>query len=171
MTFGNSAPRKIIAKGMISLSNGKDKAKNVLYVDGLKHNLLGVSQMCDQGYDAIFKAKKCQIKSISTGEIVVVDVRIENNFYVLKEKTKRCYLTKIDEISLWHKRLGYMNFDQIINMRNKNVSKDPQRLSKLENTICKSFQLGKKDRAHFKEKENSTSKPLLNISFSHHRSC
>jgi hypothetical protein len=39
VTFGNDAPRKIKGKGMVSLSNGKGKAQDVLLVDGLKHNL------------------------------------------------------------------------------------------------------------------------------------
>jgi hypothetical protein len=43
VTFGNDAPGKIKGKGMVSLSNGKGKAQDVLLVDGLKHNLLSVS--------------------------------------------------------------------------------------------------------------------------------
>ena len=43
VTFGNDAPRKIKGKGMVGLSNGKGKAQDVLFVDGLKHNLLSVS--------------------------------------------------------------------------------------------------------------------------------
>jgi hypothetical protein len=31
-----------------NLSNGKGKAQDVLFVDGLKHNLLSVSQVCDK---------------------------------------------------------------------------------------------------------------------------
>jgi len=56
--------------------------------------------MCDQGYDVLFKAKIYQIKSRSTRKIVVEVVRIYNNVYVLKEKTKRCSLLEIDEIWL-----------------------------------------------------------------------
>jgi hypothetical protein len=47
VTFGNNAPGKIKGKGMVSLSNGKGKYQDVLFVDGLKHNLLSVSQVCD----------------------------------------------------------------------------------------------------------------------------
>jgi hypothetical protein len=46
-TSGNDAPRKIKGKGMVSLSNGKGKAQYVLFLEGLKHNLLSVSQLCD----------------------------------------------------------------------------------------------------------------------------
>jgi hypothetical protein len=46
-TFGNDALRKIKGKGIVSLSNGKRKAQDVFFVEGLKHNLLSVSQVCD----------------------------------------------------------------------------------------------------------------------------
>ena len=47
VSFGNDTPTIIKGKGSIFLKE-KVKARNVMYVDGLKHNLLSVSQMCDQ---------------------------------------------------------------------------------------------------------------------------
>jgi hypothetical protein len=47
VTFGNDALGKIKGKGMVSLSNSKGKAQDVLFLEGLKHNLLSVSQVCD----------------------------------------------------------------------------------------------------------------------------
>jgi len=43
VTYGNDAPGRIRGKGMVSFKNGKGKAQDVLFVDGLKHNLLSVS--------------------------------------------------------------------------------------------------------------------------------
>ena len=48
VSFGNDISAAIKGKGVAQLKE-KVKAGNVLYVDGLKHNLLSVSQMCDQG--------------------------------------------------------------------------------------------------------------------------
>jgi len=48
VSFGNDTPAVIKGKGSVFLKE-KVKAGNVMYVDGLKHNLLSVSQMCDQG--------------------------------------------------------------------------------------------------------------------------
>jgi hypothetical protein len=61
VTFGNDASVKIKRKGMVSLSNGKGKAQDVLLVDGLKHNLLSVSQMCDRGCIVFFTSKDYKI--------------------------------------------------------------------------------------------------------------
>lgn len=144
VTFGNNAPGKIVGKGVVSLPSGKGKAKNVLFVDGLKHNLLRWYHMCDQGYDVIFKAKNCQIKSLGIGKVIAKDVRIDSNVYCLKYKTKRCFLSKIDEIWAWYRRLGHLNFDQIVKLGKKNSIKDLPKLSKHENAIYRSFQLGKK---------------------------
>ena len=42
VTFGNDAQGKIKGTRMVKLSNGKGKSKDVLFVDGLKHNILSV---------------------------------------------------------------------------------------------------------------------------------
>jgi hypothetical protein len=48
ITFGDNATTRIAGRGTLSLDNGKTKIDNVLYVEYLEHNLLNVSQMCDQ---------------------------------------------------------------------------------------------------------------------------
>ena len=69
---------------MVSLSNGKGKSKDVLLVDGLKHNLLSVSQMCDTGCEVVFTSKDCKIKSVKSEQVVSKGIRTGNNVYVLK---------------------------------------------------------------------------------------
>lgn len=98
--------------------------------------------MCDQGYDVNFKAKKCQTKSIGTREIIVEVERKNNNVYALKEKIERCSLSKIDESWLRHKRLGQLNFDQIVKLSKNNVFKDLRKMSKLDNTHLKILLIG-----------------------------
>ena len=56
VTFGNDTPATIKGKGSVFLKE-KVKANEVMYVDGLKHNLLIVSQMCDQGTEVVFSSK------------------------------------------------------------------------------------------------------------------
>ena len=75
VTFGNDATGRIRGKGMVSLSNGKGKSQDVLFVDGLKHNLLSVSQMCDKGCEFLFTAKDCKIKEVSSGKRVAKGMR------------------------------------------------------------------------------------------------
>jgi hypothetical protein len=67
VTFGNDAPGKIRGKGMVSLSNDKGKAQYVLFVDGLKHNLLSFSQAYDRVCKVVFTSKDCKIQSMNLG--------------------------------------------------------------------------------------------------------
>jgi hypothetical protein len=60
---------------MVSLSNGKGKAQDVLFVDGLKHNLLSVSQVCDKGCEVFFTSKDCKIKALSSGQLIAKGIR------------------------------------------------------------------------------------------------
>jgi len=69
-SFGNDTPAAIKGKGTAQLKE-KVKEGNVLYVDGLKHNLLSVSQMCDQGTEVIFRSNGCSVRDLDTGKTVI----------------------------------------------------------------------------------------------------
>jgi hypothetical protein len=75
VTFGNDAPGKVKGKRIVSLSNGKKKAQDVLLVENLKHNLLSVSQVCDRGCEVVFTSKDCKIKSVDSGKLVAKGIR------------------------------------------------------------------------------------------------
>jgi hypothetical protein len=69
-TFGNNSSARIVGKCTISLDNGNTKTQNVLHVEELKHNLLSVSQMRDQGYNLTFHSKGCEIRKEGLGRLV-----------------------------------------------------------------------------------------------------
>ncbi|RVX03500.1 hypothetical protein CK203_027856 [Vitis vinifera] len=54
VTFGDYAKRKIIGQGNID-NDTSSLIENILLVDGLKHNLLSISQLCDKGFKVIFE--------------------------------------------------------------------------------------------------------------------
>lgn len=83
--YGDNVIAKIVAKWILSLDNGKIKIENDFYVEGLKHNLLSVSQMCDQEYNLTFHAQICEIMKASIGKLVAQESAIENNLYNLSE--------------------------------------------------------------------------------------
>ena len=60
VTFGNDRAGKIKGKGLVRLSNGRGEAQDVIFVDGLKANLLSVSQICDKGCEVLFRAQYCE---------------------------------------------------------------------------------------------------------------
>ena len=59
--------------------------EQVLLIDGLKHNLLSISQLCDEGNIVIFEYDKCIIKSPETKKTRFVAQR-RKNMYVLQLK-------------------------------------------------------------------------------------
>ena len=80
VTFGNDGSAKIIGKGISSLGNERAKAKNVLLIENMKHNLLSVSQLCDQlAYDS----QKCEIRNEKSSRLVTTTFRSPNNIYIL----------------------------------------------------------------------------------------
>lgn len=61
VAFGDGNTTKIMGKGIIEIP-GVLTLEDVLFVDGLKHNLLSISQICDFGYDVAFTKDDCHIR-------------------------------------------------------------------------------------------------------------
>ena len=96
--FGDCKSAEVIGKGDVRLGSKGCEAKDVLLVKDMKHNLLSVSQMCDQGHELLFIAKECRIMKANTHQVVGTAARNKDNVYVLNSvKNERCYLSKVDE--------------------------------------------------------------------------
>ena len=63
---------------------------------------------------------------------------------------------------IWHKRSCDINFDNLVIISNMRRVRGLPKLKKLENIICKQFQLGKMTKSSFKSKTR-TSKGILEI--------
>ncbi|XP_052478386.1 uncharacterized protein LOC105775394 [Gossypium raimondii] len=63
-TFGDNSKGLIEDIGSIDI-NSSILIKSVLYVNGLKHNLLSISQLCDKGFKVIFESNGCKVVDIS----------------------------------------------------------------------------------------------------------
>ena len=83
-TFGNDNSSKILGKGIVSLGSTDASTKNVLLIENMKHNLLSVSQMCDQGHILIFNSKEHEIRKEGLDKLVETTTRTPNNIYILK---------------------------------------------------------------------------------------
>jgi hypothetical protein len=85
VSLGNDDSTKIIGKGTVRIGNKNTKEKNVLLVEDMKHNILSVSQMCDQVHKVTFNSKKCKIGKEGLGKLIVASARTSSNIYVLSE--------------------------------------------------------------------------------------
>jgi hypothetical protein len=88
VAFGDDSSTKILGEGVVELGRKNVKAKNVLLVEYLNHNLLSVSKMCDQGYTLMFDSQRCKIRKNNSGRLVATATIRPNNIYIL-EMNKR----------------------------------------------------------------------------------
>ena len=122
ISFGNDNSAKIIGKGTVNLRSKDSTKKNVLLVEDMKHNLLSVSQMCDQGHILVFDSKKCEIRKEESRKLVATTIRTPSNIYVLNEIGKEiCFLGKGDESWLWGRRISHINFDNRVQVSKREV--------------------------------------------------
>jgi len=135
--FGNNDGAKIIGRGTVKINDGKIRSEEVLFVIGLKHSLLSVSQICDRGHDVTFKKHGFEIRRANNGRLVAVGIRTCKNLYTLIEISNgSCILEKEDEDWLWHKRLGHISFDNLVKISSKGEIRDIPSIRKPPNSIC-----------------------------------
>ena len=104
VSFGNDDLDRIIGRCTIRIGNKNTMEENVLLVEDMKHNLLSVSQMCDQDHKLVFDLQKCEIRKEYSGRVVAIVVRTPSNIYILNEIAKeKCGLGKEDEVWPWHR--------------------------------------------------------------------
>ena len=66
--FSDNGKGKIIGIGKVHITPS-NSISNVLLVDGLKHNLLSISQFCDKGFQVVFKSSYYMISSPDLNEV------------------------------------------------------------------------------------------------------
>ena len=127
----------------------------------MKHNLLSVSQMFDQGHVLMFTSKDCKIRREESGKLVATATRTPNNIYILDEiKRERCFLGKEDESWIWHRRMRHIHFGNLIKVSKHQAVREMPKIHKPKIGICEACQHGKQTRVEFKTKEHSTTRPL-----------
>ncbi|XP_050935673.1 uncharacterized protein LOC107991877 [Cucumis melo] len=79
---------------------------------GLSANLISISQLCDQGYHVSFSKDRCNVVD-NQNKIFLSGTRLSDNYYHWDSKVSICNLSKVEEASLWHKRLGHISGSSI----------------------------------------------------------
>ncbi|RVW45267.1 hypothetical protein CK203_110174 [Vitis vinifera] len=81
VTFGDNSKERII--GQDNIGNGTSSLiESVLLVDGLKHNFLSISQLCDKGFKVIFEASHCIIKDMQNDKTIFMGHRCDNVYAI-----------------------------------------------------------------------------------------
>nr|GEV19805.1 hypothetical protein [Tanacetum cinerariifolium] len=141
--FGGGAKGgKITGKGTIR--TGKLDFKDVYFVKEHQFNLFSVSQMCDKKNSVPFTDTECFVLSydfkLADESHVLLKVHRNNNMYsidmknIVSKKDLTCLVGKAtnDELMLWHRRLGHINFKNINKIVKDNLVRGlPQNVLKM----------------------------------------
>ena len=164
VTFEDNAKGKIIGIGNVGNPDNLS-IKNVLLVDGLKHNLISINQLCDKGYKVTFDKKECTIIDSKTNVITFTRIR-KNNVYKIKisyepNNVISCLAASNDENWLWHRRLGHTSMSQLSKLSKGDLVIGLPKLDFKNDKLCDACQFRKQFKTSFKSKDKiSTSKPL-----------
>ena len=88
VTFGDNGKEKIIGIDNIAITPFT-YIENVLLVDGVKHNFLSISQLCDKSYKVVFESSMC---------IVTSPINVSIRF--IRHRHGNVYIIDLDDLSL-----------------------------------------------------------------------
>ena len=114
VTLGDNTTCQVLGSGTIKVTSLLTIEK-VLFVEGLKHNLLSISQLCDKGFQICFTNSNCTLKL--NNNINLEGFRVDNiykiNFDNLEKHGDICLKTTLDESWLWHRRLCHASMNTL----------------------------------------------------------
>ncbi len=138
VAFGGNQQGQIIGIGKVGKENSTS-IDNVFYVKGLKHNLMSITQFCDNGYSVTFDKSKCEIRKLD--QTVVFIVARYNNLYKidfddLSNQLVTCLYSSSDEKWLWHRRARHINLKHLSKLQKLDLVKGLPKISFKSNLLC-----------------------------------
>ena len=161
VSYGDGNTGRTLGYGKIEIGNVI--IENVALVDGLKHNLLSVSQLTDRGYDVKFTSTHGEVVCKKTGKVALIGPRLDN-MYVAKlhlntdDGPTKCLLTKasVDESWNWHKKLSHLNFSNLNELVKRDLVRGLPKVLFTPDGLCDSCQKCKQRRTSHKSKAESS---------------
>ena len=146
VTFGDRSKLVIRGIGTIDIPSLL-VFEDVWFVDGLKANLLSISQIYDNGLNVMFTKYECEILN-DGGECICVGIRIADNCYgITPSINHKCYSVKINQVDLWHQWLRHASHKQIEKVSKCEAVLGLPKFEKIEKSICGPCQIGKQVKA------------------------
>nr|GEX37105.1 retrovirus-related Pol polyprotein from transposon TNT 1-94 [Tanacetum cinerariifolium] len=131
----------------------------VAYVNGLKHNLIIINQLCDAHFKVLFTKTQETIFN-QNNEVVLICLR-RRVVYVIdmssyNVESNACFFANASPSVnwLWHKRLSHLNFKNINKLAKQNLVAGLPSLTFSKYKTCSTCEKGKHHRASFKSKRS-----------------
>ncbi|MCO5610814.1 hypothetical protein L7F22_065055 [Adiantum nelumboides] len=149
VTCANNAsyPIKGVGKILITISDGSDLClPDVLYVRGIKKNLLSVSSLAKNGLRVIFEDDRCIVRDRENGYSLITTGTLENGLFVLdcyEKQIQACIAeTKtqaMQDAELWHARFGHVGYGSLMTLQRHNMdgsARATQKLQLVHSDVC-----------------------------------
>ncbi|MCO5610675.1 hypothetical protein L7F22_064916 [Adiantum nelumboides] len=153
VTCANNAsyPIKGVGKILITISDGSDLClPDVLYVPGIKKNLLSVSSLAKNGLRIIFEDDRCIVRDRENGYSLITTGSLENGLFMLDRYEKQIQAciaeTKtqaMQDAELWHARFGHVGYGSLMTLQRHNMMHDLSLLEMPPRHVCEGCVLGK----------------------------
>ncbi|GKC79645.1 integrase, catalytic region, zinc finger, CCHC-type containing protein [Tanacetum coccineum] len=124
--FRNDHVGKILGYGDYQFGNVT--ISRVYYVEGLRHNLFFIGQLCDSNLEVAFRQHTCFIRNLEGVDLLTGSQG--NNMYTLSLRDMMsspiCLLSKASKTKswLWHQRLSHLNFGTISHLARHSLVRD-----------------------------------------------
>ena len=137
----------------------------MLFIDGLKHNLLSISQLYDMKNKVTFYPKNCFVSSLDKDKVIFSGERVDNVYIIDLNKIDNKDIKYLISIShdtwTWHRRLGHTNFELMNDLCKNELVIGLPKLKFNKDKPCEACQKKKQFKSSFKLKNVvCTSGPL-----------
>ncbi|GKC97050.1 retrovirus-related pol polyprotein from transposon TNT 1-94 [Tanacetum coccineum] len=140
----------------------------VAYVNGLKHNLISISQLCDANYKVLFTKTQGTIYN-QNDEVVLIAPRRRDVYIIdmssFNKENNACFFAKASPSInwLWHKRLSHLNFKNINNLAKHNLVSRLPSLTFSKDKNCSTYEKRKHHKAYFNTKRSFSINKSLHL--------
>ena len=160
MTFGDGSHSQVLGKGIVDIL-GLPLLTDVLYIKGLKVNLLSITQICDEDFVVQFLKKRHLILNEEGVQVLKGLWTTDNCYGVIPKPSITCRSARVNLLELWHQRLEHANYKQVAKVLKLEAVVGLQKFGKVEKNDCGPCQLGKQTKSsHPKVNIVTTSRPL-----------
>ena len=135
VTFGDGRKSQVKGKRIICLPGLLDIA-NVLYIEGLRVNLLRISQICDQDFMVLFLKGKCLVLDESGKKLISGVYILENCYRLVPDADIVCNNICLPNEDLWHQRMRHASYKHLSIVSKHESVLGILKLSRVSNVVC-----------------------------------
>ncbi|GAU26253.1 hypothetical protein TSUD_224440 [Trifolium subterraneum] len=168
--FANDSTLNAEGVGVVCIrSKNGDQAfiNDVLYIPGIKCNLLSVGQLIEKDYKIVIEDRMMKLMDSNRKLILKAPMSRNRTFKIeLNVMNHMCLATAIERDDwTWHYRFGHLNFRDLNMMSNKSVVSGLPKIQ-IPNEVCEDCVQSKQHRDSFNKDVKSRTKSVLEVIYS-----